>query len=868
MTMNRFNFFAIMPLIAALMACGQTVPGGMGIDPNEQPNASLRAQASNATYYLPWTSGRRFQVTQGYSGGYSHGGSYALDFGLFQGDEVRSARAGEVISVISGRVNCFKTGCPSGDGGFGNYVQVYHSDDTNTLYAHLSSSAVSVGQRVNQGQLLGFAGSTGYSTAAHLHFQANNGRSWSYASTFAARFKEVSDAGNSEPVDGVSYTSQNNEITDETRPSQCNPGWTPGGTWTRQISDNDLDLSEGQGFQKLGLYPQYWWADGSNGSGGNSIYTYSGNVPDENFGKWSTYVPEGTYDAYAYIPTAVGNADNIGGSSGFADEVKYKVQGFDGPIYNVASINQSANRGCWVKLGTGYGFTQGLRVAVQLGDQVDSTKNRRIYFDDVAFYKTSTPAKWDVNPKDMTFRGTIGGVIASQGFTISNIGGATGTFSSFSTDDSWLGARDFALTVAADASTNGQAIISACTAVGTVTGELRFGDSGSNAIIKVTRICDPAASSGNGTGLMGEYWNTTDFTGPRAYSGVDGYLNIGWGTGAPNASVNPDNFSVRWTGQIQPKYSGEWTFHMQGDDGVRLYVNNQLVVDHWVLAGLGTEYTGKITLTAGQKYDIKLELFEGGGAAGVVMQWSHQYQAKEVVPATQLYPAVATMPKWTLNPTALQFNGTVGTTPATKTFTITNTGGVHAVFGMGSSNDSLVTSTGYSTSLAVNASTTATVIVSACTSVGTTTGQLVVGGGGGSNAAIAITRVCDAALPPAPSTPSPSSITMSSNGRIFIAWPEVSGATQYDFQATFGGAAISVTGQAPNRGGVNGSAVATFLSAPDAADKQGKQVCFSIRASNTGGSSTFSSFACTTYKYYAGGLTVQSSSDVPRLTLK
>jgi hypothetical protein len=109
---------------------------------------------------------------------------------------------------------------------------------------------------------------------------------------------------------------------------------------------------------------------------------------------------------------------------------------------------------------------------------------------------------------------------------------------------------------------------------------------------------------------------------------------------------------------------------------------------------------------------------------------------------------------------------------------------------------------------------------------------------------------------------------MSSNGRIFIAWPEVSGATQYDFQATFGGAAISVTGQAPNRGATNGSAVATFLSAPDAADKQGKQVCFSMRASNTGGSSAFSGFACTTYKFYAGSLSVQSSSDVPRLTLK
>jgi hypothetical protein len=228
----------------------------------------------------------------------------------------------------------------------------------------------------------------------------------------------------------------------------------------------------------------------------------------------------------------------------------------------------------------------------------------------------------------------------------------------------------------------------------------------------------------------------------------------------------------------------------------------------------------------------------------------------------------APKPIWTVNPTSLQFNARVGTTPSNQTFTITNSGTAAGTLSMGSSNDALVTSAGYSTSMAAGTSTTASVIVSACSSVGTTTGQLTVGGSGANNTTVAITRVCDAALPSVPSAPAPSSITMSSNGRIFIAWPEVSGATQYDFQATFSGAAISVTGQAPNRGGVNGSAVATFLSAPDAADKLGKQVCFAMRATNTGGSSAFSSFACTTYKYYAGGLSVQSSSDVSRLTLK
>jgi hypothetical protein len=221
-------------------------------------------------------------------------------------------------------------------------------------------------------------------------------------------------------------------------------------------------------------------------------------------------------------------------------------------------------------------------------------------------------------------------------------------------------------------------------------------------------------------------------------------------------------------------------------------------------------------------------------------------------------------PLWQPNKAGLQFTDTIGGGAATaQTFTLSNVGNGTGSYSI-SSNQTWLTANLAGGSLAVNANATISVAVTDCTAVSNDTGTLTISGSG-SSVTVNVTRTCIVTPPTAPGI---SSITMSSNGRIFIAWPEVSGATQYDFQATFGGAAISVTGQAPNRGGANGSAVATFLSAPDAADKQGKQVCFSMRASNTGGSSAFSSFACTTYKFYAGGLSVQSSSDVPRLTLK
>ena len=57
---------------------------------------------------------------------------------------------------------------------YGNYVMIYHTNGTYTLYAHMSSLAVSAGQTVTQGQTIGYVGSTGWSNGPHLHFEIRN----------------------------------------------------------------------------------------------------------------------------------------------------------------------------------------------------------------------------------------------------------------------------------------------------------------------------------------------------------------------------------------------------------------------------------------------------------------------------------------------------------------------------------------------------------------------------------------------------------------------------------------------------------------------------------------------------------------------
>ncbi|MEU8356819.1 PA14 domain-containing protein [Nonomuraea sp. NPDC048882] len=93
-----------------------------------------------------------------------------------------------------------------------------------------------------------------------------------------------------------------------------------------------------------------------------------------------------------------------------------------------------------------------------------------------------------------------------------------------------------------------------------------------------------------------------------------------------------DDVTVRWTGQITPKYSETYTFSIIGDNGFRLWVDGQPVIDHWV-DDWDLEQTGTpIALEAGRKYDVKVEYFEHYGGANLRLRWQSPSQPKAIVP--------------------------------------------------------------------------------------------------------------------------------------------------------------------------------------------------------------------------------------------
>src|SRR5690606_5916288 len=117
----------------------------------------------------------------------------------------------------------------------------------------------------------------------------------------------------------------------------------------------------------------------------------------------------------------------------------------------------------------------------------------------------------------------------------------------------------------------------------------------------VSGQCSPP-TVGSGTGLQGEYFNKKDFT-RLALTRVDPMVDFDWGKEAPAPEVQKNSFSVRWTGWVEPLYSETYTFYTVSDDGVRLWANDQPVIDHWNNHS-AHEDSGSVALEAGQRYSI------------------------------------------------------------------------------------------------------------------------------------------------------------------------------------------------------------------------------------------------------------------------
>ncbi len=154
------------------------------------------------------------------------------------------------------------------------------------------------------------------------------------------------------------------------------------------------------------------------------------------------------------------------------------------------------------------------------------------------------------------------------------------------------------------------------------------------------------AALGNGTGLLGQYWSNTtavvfsnvNFATAATLTRTDAVVNFNWSSTPPSAAVGQTNFTARWTGCVQPQFTENYTFTTIADDGVRLWVNGQLLVNDWTPHTNAATNSGAITLNAQQLYNVRLEYFQNANTTVAQLLWSSVSTALGVIPQTQLYP--------------------------------------------------------------------------------------------------------------------------------------------------------------------------------------------------------------------------------------
>ncbi len=141
-------------------------------------------------------------------------------------------------------------------------------------------------------------------------------------------------------------------------------------------------------------------------------------------------------------------------------------------------------------------------------------------------------------------------------------------------------------------------------------------------------------------GLRGDYFEQKNPPVPGTsgdFVRTDPAIDFVWNGDAPDGTpiFADDLYSERWTGFVHLPASGAWTFTTTSNDGVRLWVDGQLLIDVWTTHAVQDD-NGAFIATAGGWLPIRLEHFNQGGAATIRLFFQGPGQTKAIVPATHL----------------------------------------------------------------------------------------------------------------------------------------------------------------------------------------------------------------------------------------
>ena len=142
-------------------------------------------------------------------------------------------------------------------------------------------------------------------------------------------------------------------------------------------------------------------------------------------------------------------------------------------------------------------------------------------------------------------------------------------------------------------------------------------------------------------GLRGDYYNQEGV--PRDYftgiveSRFDAQLNFNWGRGSPMSGFSRDDFSVTWEGEIEADETGRHQFSTVSDDGIRVYLDGNLIIDNFTDHAPRRDTSRSINLQAGERYSINVEFYERSGGAVAQLEWRGPSFSRRIIPSANLF---------------------------------------------------------------------------------------------------------------------------------------------------------------------------------------------------------------------------------------
>ena len=141
----------------------------------------------------------------------------------------------------------------------------------------------------------------------------------------------------------------------------------------------------------------------------------------------------------------------------------------------------------------------------------------------------------------------------------------------------------------------------------------------------------------NGEAIYGTRpWHKTGEEREVTLERVDPEIDFDWVRNSPGPPIREDDFTAIWTGYVESLYSEPYQFEAAADEGIRVWIGDELVVDQWEQTEAST-VEGTLRLQANTKYPIRIEYQEKKVNASIHFYWMSQSQAREIVPQARLY---------------------------------------------------------------------------------------------------------------------------------------------------------------------------------------------------------------------------------------